>query len=47
MGLLYVEYDVIARAYAGWTLTEIKRMNFRQREHWMALVTWRREAATV
>lgn len=45
VGLLYVEYDSIARTYTGWNLTEIRRLNYRQRQYWTGLIRWRREAA--
>ena len=45
MGLLYVEYDMLARTYTGWNLTEIQRLNYRQRQYWTGLVRWRKEAA--
>jgi hypothetical protein len=42
---LYVNYDVIASNYSGWTLSEIRAMTGRQRNYWLKMITWKRERA--
>jgi hypothetical protein len=34
-------YDGISRYYTGWTLTDIKTMTHREREHWANTIRWR------
>jgi hypothetical protein len=40
---LYVNYDVIASNYSGWTLSEIRAMTGRQRNYWLKMISWKRE----
>ena len=40
---LYLNYDVIAMHYTGWTLTEIRAMTIRQREYWLRMIRWKKE----
>jgi len=42
---LYVNYDVIATTYSGWTLSEIRAMTGRQRNYWLKMITWKQERA--
>jgi hypothetical protein len=35
-------YDLIAREYPGWGITEIKNLTRRERDHWLSLMKWRR-----
>ena len=43
IAILYVWYDALARAYPGWTLSELKTMPARERKYWISLITWRAE----
>jgi hypothetical protein len=40
---LYVEYEVLCKNYPGWGISEIKDMPARERNHWLALIMWRKE----
>jgi hypothetical protein len=42
---LYVNYDVIASNYTGWSLSEIRAMTMRQRTYWLKMIHWKRERA--
>ena len=37
-------YERISVAFPGWTLTEIRQMPHRERDHWAALIKWRLSA---
>ena len=38
---LYWEYDTIASAYNGFTITEIKQMVTRERQYWVSMAKWK------
>jgi len=40
---LYINYDVIAMSYGGWTLSEIRLLTHRQREYWLRMIRWKKE----
>jgi Holliday junction resolvase-like predicted endonuclease len=42
---LYVEIDVIASNYTGWTFSEIRAMSGRQRKYFLAMISWKQEKA--
>lgn len=41
--MLYREYNVISRGFAGWTISDIKDMAVREREHWIMVLKHRLE----
>ena len=43
----YINYAVIAQAYPGWSLDEIRNLNVRQRTWWLALIEWKKDQARV
>jgi hypothetical protein len=38
----YLNYEVLAQAYPGWSLSEIRAMTGRQRRFWLAMIEWKR-----
>ena len=42
----YLNYEVIAQHYPGWSLSEIRSMTGRQRRFWMAMIEWKRARKT-
>lgn len=36
-------WELLARAYPGWTLTEIKHLSVRERTHWLRRALWEAE----
>jgi hypothetical protein len=44
---LYIDYEVIASSYVGWSLNEIRGMSARQREYWLKMIVWKREKTRV
>jgi hypothetical protein len=40
---LFVEYEIVATAYGGWGLKDIKNMPVRERRFWLSMIRWRRE----
>jgi hypothetical protein len=45
--VLYLDYEVIAQTYSGWSLNEVRGMSARQRKYWLAMIRWKREKASV
>jgi hypothetical protein len=35
---LFLQYDLIAREYRGWSLTEIRALSARERRYWCDLI---------
>jgi hypothetical protein len=36
-------WELLVRAFPGWTLTEIKELSLRERRHWVRRALWEAE----
>lgn len=41
----YLNYEILASGYPGWSLADIRGLTVRERQWWMKLLEWKKEKA--